>query len=806
MDNLNQNNNTINTKLEQALFYCEELGWSIIPVNRDKTPLIEWKKHQNQKADSNEIRAWFKAFPEVNIAVVTGKISNLVVVDIDPRHGGDKKYFKDIKTIFAKTGGGGWHYYFQYKEGVKNQVQIRAGVDIRGEGGYVVLPPSNHKSGNAYEWILSPRSTTPLAPIPTFIEIWQLPEETTNNPISKWSPEILKGVTEGSRNESAASLIGKLLKRYPIEEWESEAWRLALGWNQLNNPPLSETELRSVFNSIKKTELAGRKEGKQPSLVIQLVESIKNIDVILFHDQYKEGYVAVYGDGKKVIKIRSRQFRQWIAYYAWRQFQKIPSSETILSLTQTLEGQALFEGNEYYLSVRIAYYNNAVWYDICDGRVVKINKSGWNIIENPPILFRRFTHQSQQAIPQQGDNIKDLCNFINLKSKREQLLFLVYTIASFIPNFSHPLLVLYGPQGSGKTTPLKLLKSLVDPSILQIMSAPDSDREFIQLASHHYFFFLDNISSLSGWLSDSLARTSTGEGFSKRELYSDDDDIIYSFQRTIGLNGINLVVEKADLLDRSILLMLDRIPKQLRREEKDFWESFEVIKPRLLGSIFTAVSLAMREYSLIQLSSRPRMADFTRWGCAIAKVLGYKEEDFLNAYSHNINSQNEAALEASPVGTAMISFIEEGGDWEGTPSELLEILESVVEKLKINIKSNKKWPKDPSWLTKRIQQIHSNLADQGIMVTKDETARPRKIRIQKVRENADVPDMASKIPEIKSNTNPTPNTQVSQISDEHGVRENIASEKPSSAPTPPTASSLKTIMKIMFQIERRLKL
>src|SRR5581483_3110516 len=147
----NQNNNT-NTKLEQALWYRTKLNWSVIPIGKDKRPLIAWKKYQNVLPSIEEINNWFKKFPEANVGIVTGKVSNLVVVDIDPRHGGNNEHFKLIKTITSKTGGGGWHYYFQYEIGVNNSTGIALGIDVRGEGGYVIAPPSLHSSGESYKW------------------------------------------------------------------------------------------------------------------------------------------------------------------------------------------------------------------------------------------------------------------------------------------------------------------------------------------------------------------------------------------------------------------------------------------------------------------------------------------------------------------------------------------------------------------------------------------------------------------------------------------------------------------------------
>jgi len=145
---------------------------------------------------------------------------------------------------------------------------------------------------------------------------------------------------------------------------------------------------------------------------------------------------------------------------------------------------------------------------------------------------------------------------------------LVYLVTCFIPDIPHPILIVYEDQGSAKSTLSKLLKRLIDPSVIEVSEFPRNTAELIQKLSHHWFVFFDNISHLSGSTSDILCKAVTEGGFSKRELYSDDEDIIYTFKRCVGLNGINLIATKPDLLDRSIIFEMERIPKDKRRLEK----------------------------------------------------------------------------------------------------------------------------------------------------------------------------------------------------------------------------------------------
>src|SRR5215204_4062650 len=131
-----------------------------------------------------------------------------------------------------------------------------------------------------------------------------------------------------------------------------------------------------------------------------------------------------------------------------------------------------------------------------------------------------------------------------------------------------------------------MIKMLVDPSIVLTLTFPRDINELIQKLSHNYIAYFDNVSVIKEWISDALCRGVTGSGFSKRQLYTDDDDIIYNFRRCIGFNGINLGATKADLLDRGIIIQLERIPKERRRKLEDIWNDFEILRPQLLAYIF----------------------------------------------------------------------------------------------------------------------------------------------------------------------------------------------------------------------------
>lgn len=249
------------TNLECALYY-RSIGWSPFPVkSADKIPLVKWEKYQSQIATEEEINDWWKQFPNASIGIATGKVSGIVVVDVEA--GGSTNGLPP--TVVARTGGGGYHFFYKHPAvPIKNSVRELAPLtDIRGDGGYVVVAPSLHKSGNRYEWSIAPEDGE-LDDLPRWIL-----EKCANGSEAKkdWKEFPTTQVTEGARNDTAASYAGKLLYDLSPELWESAGWTSLKNWNNTRvYPSLPENELRAVFESICQKESGSRSkkssEGK----------------------------------------------------------------------------------------------------------------------------------------------------------------------------------------------------------------------------------------------------------------------------------------------------------------------------------------------------------------------------------------------------------------------------------------------------------------------------------------------------------------------------------------------------------------
>lgn len=239
-------------------------GWSVIICGQDKRPLISWKEFQTRRATIEEVVKWFEQFPEAQLGVVTGEISNLTVIDVESD--GDLNLIKD-ETLTVKTGGNGRHYYFEYDQEFTNAVRILPSIDVRSEGGYIITAGSKTTKGD-YS-VLKDFSVVKMSK-----ETKNLLVEAKNQKgggDNVWNHPMIQspaanldysGYGAGQRNDEMTRYVGSVLARIHPSLWETVAWDMIKAANQKNKPPLGEREVRSTFNSVKSREARQNPQGR----------------------------------------------------------------------------------------------------------------------------------------------------------------------------------------------------------------------------------------------------------------------------------------------------------------------------------------------------------------------------------------------------------------------------------------------------------------------------------------------------------------------------------------------------------------
>ena len=468
-------------------------------------------------------------------------------------------------------------------------------------------------------------------------------------------------------------------------------------------------------------------DAENATLIVELARGMATF----FHTPEDQEFAAInlQTGGVAVYPINSRKFKQELSRRYFEVTSKPPSRDHMTAAMDILCAYANFQGAEIELHNRVAWHDENIYYDLSNDKwgVVEITPHGWKVISNPPIKFRRYGHQRAQVIPDPDGDVNDFLQFTNVREK-DRVLALVHLVACVIPDIPHTILNTIGDHGSAKTMFGKLEKRLIDPSVLSVLSLPNTKNELIQQLSHHWMPVYDNLEKLQGWQSDCFCRACTGEGDSKRGLYTDEEDVFFHYKRCISLNGINNVVTRPDLLDRLLSLRFERIPEDKRRTEEEIFQELEAAESRILGGIFNVLSKALEIKQTISLKRLPRMADWTLWGCAIAEAMDYDRAAFLDAYYSNIHEMNLEALRESIIGDCVLRLMDGTREWKGTPGELYEKIDQIADDLKLDKKS-KGYPKAANALSRTLGLIIPNLADEGIRVIRDRNKSKREITI-----------------------------------------------------------------------------
>ncbi len=533
----------------------------------------------------------------------------------------------------------------------------------------------------------------------------------------------------------------KSQKGKPADQLGRRLEELASETIPLGETPTDDVEVEPRRNRDSVDDDAGSnrkpKERSQGEVLLELAAR-----ATYFHTPEMKAYATVSvpnqgADGGERVEhhpVRSSAFKNWLTLQFYRERGMGPSREAMDTTLNTLEARARYDGLEEQVHIRIARADGpegpTYYVDLADlrGRAVKITGSGWEVIDNPPVKFRRPGSMRPLPVPEKGGSINDLRKFVNVRSDTESdwRLFVAVLCAYLRPTGPYTILAIQGEQGSAKSTTTRVVGRLIDPS--GILRSPSRDEHSLAIAANRcWVMTIDNLSGLLPWMSDALCRLATGGGFATRTKYSDDDETIFSATRPIVLNGIDDIAERPDLLDRAIVLNLPRITGDKRRTEEEFWRLFDAAAPKILGALLDAVSGGIREFPGVQLDRLLRMADFTRWGEAVGRGLGWGKGAFLDAFEQNQNIASVSALEACPVASAVRKLMAYQPAWAGTATALLELLRSRF--VDDHVARSNEWPKKANILSNKLKRTAPALRKEGVTIEFGTSGKQRAISI-----------------------------------------------------------------------------
>ncbi len=459
----------------------------------------------------------------------------------------------------------------------------------------------------------------------------------------------------------------------------------------------------------------------------------------LSYTNENETYASVPLPTGGVVNLRttSLEYRNRLTGIYYEAFGKIPSANAMTNAIETLSGLAVINGEQYETCLRVSAKDETFYIDIGDAEwnCIAIDKSGWSIIVDPPVLFRRGTGFEKLPTPARNGNIGPLIEYLNVANQNDFMLMVAFLLVGFNCHSEYPVLLLYGEQGTSKSTTAILLRSLLDPNIAPLRNNPRNDDDFATAGYNGHVVVFDNLSYIDGNLSDNLCRMSTGATLSKRQQYTNRDEVLVRYKNLVILNGITELAQRPDLLNRAVTVDLPKIQK--RRSSKEFWEGFTAAAPSILGGLLDAVAHALANPVATDVEL-PRMAEFCRFAMSAEPELArqwneyiassgrtdlseWKVGDFYQAYMENIDQSSVTAVEQVPFLSHLEKMLRQS-DMFTIRMSATELLTKLKNMAATNLESTSKgtgWPQSGTSMGSMLQRLVPVLRELGITASRE---------------------------------------------------------------------------------------
>lgn len=387
------------------------------------------------------------------------------------------------------------------------------------------------------------------------------------------------------------------------------------------------------------------------------------------------------------------------------------------TLMDNIKSRVMFSGIDEYQQVhnRVLQLDQRVVYDLCNrNMVIDIGLNGYQISDKLTSSYLNLISNSSsklQVEPIQSDLslIDMLRELTNFNKEEDLILFSIWVVSLLFPSINSPIMILLGEQGSGKSFTSDLVKNIIDPSLIGKQHSLKSIQDFALLVSKSYLSIVDNLSQVSDDMSDAMCQTVSQGQYTTRRLYTNDEISTIDMKSKLIINGITIKNTKPDLLERSIVLHIDKLNSIDMVSEDVLSQKFRAYLPMILDRIFSTVSSALRTLPNTNLTNAPRLADFAKLAIAIGEGMEFDGEYVLSIYQGNIRDVGLLFLD-DPIVIALKDVLNScNGEFEGTATELLEQMKKF---------SHQELPKAANSLSNRLTRLSSELAKESISIEK----------------------------------------------------------------------------------------
>jgi|GEM_PF-2704568 len=463
------------------------------------------------------------------------------------------------------------------------------------------------------------------------------------------------------------------------------------------------------------------KKQTQATILMKIIET-----ATLIRDDAKQTYAVglTSRNSNKVIPLLSEYFAKWLqnSYFTkCSTFSRKSELSTAIEQADFLAEQLPSVGK---VNFRFGFASGNHYIDMRNeaDEIIEITRLKWSITQKAPVYFREFDTQRSLPTPNRNGDLTRVFDYINVEHEEDKVLLLPTVCTLALANLTRPIIGFIGEHGSAKTTSSRIIRGLLDPSDPAENDFTPTKQNLSLVFYHNALPIFDNLSTISSTVSDMFCRAYSGTGFQSRKLYHDYALASFSYKRSFLFTAIKPPTAAADFNDRTVMIQLNRIAGSVQLGEEDLMNKFVLDAPSILGGMLDVLVEAKRIAPGLILHWKPRWADAFQHAAAVAEVLGYGANRYLEACRENLASrtaqephQRAAISKPEPTLDAILSLMSSRGYFTGRTSDLLA---AITPYRPTYPGSEANWPDSPEKLGKALSRIKATLEEAGVAYVK----------------------------------------------------------------------------------------
>jgi hypothetical protein len=718
-----------------------QAGYSVVPMRLGtKMPAVQkWSGYCDNLPGEQKRQDWIDEFGQCGIGLLLGTEIvpgfRLIAIDID-----DDRLIQPVRALLngdcGKFGRKGVTLFVKSPVEDKIKATTFKGPeghvgDLLASGKVTVLPPSIHpETGQAYKWIAPTILDHGFDGLPLFdrrvLSVLQCVCG------SQHLRELQKG---GATHTSALQFVAQLVKAGAQDTEIKQIVEACLPSDYAGDTLAQLDEMIQSARDKGFGDLSS--EEKTATLAIQIINLClqQGAEVFRWEDR---AYISIPTPSGGCVSylMRGRATERWIRHIWFKSEGRSMGPMVLNEVIATLETKAFADGQSFPVWNRVGLLEENIYVDLGreDALLIKISETGWEPAYEPRVKFRRPDGFKELPLPKVPGDLRALQCLLGLS---EEVFYstVAFMISSMAPKGPYFGLIIEGEMGSGKSVLASSLKALLDPNDADRLSLPTNDRDLAIHANQFRLLSYDNASGIKSLVSDALCIVATGGGLATRKLYTDDELAVLKASRPFILNGISGYARRPDLIERAIYVHLERVPKEERKEERVLTLEFNRQAPHVLGGLYDALSVGLRNIKKGINPTGLRMADAATRIMASEEALGIPAGTLISAIQ---DGQRALIIEriSSDGLTVGLKEILKRGPFEGTIKELFERLRGTNED---------DLPRSPAALSSALDRQRGGLQEVGIFVKLLQRSKQgRRVKIEYVDPPEDAPASASK--------------------------------------------------------------